>query len=70
VVLGHENLDDRLAALAELVDADRKELAEAEAIDLRFAEQAVLRSTPSSEGTAQAATTHGSVALPKPRPTG
>ncbi|MFP8881870.1 MAG: FtsQ-type POTRA domain-containing protein [Myxococcota bacterium] len=70
VVLGHENLDDRLAALAELVDADRKELAEAEAIDLRFAEQAVLRSTPSSEGTAQAATTRGSVALPKPRPTG
>lgn len=70
VILGRENLDERLAALAELIGARREELAEASAIDLRFAKQAVLRSTPSPEGTAQAATTRNSVALPKPRPTG
>jgi cell division septal protein FtsQ len=70
VVLGRDNLDERLAALATLVASGRQELAEAETIDLRFAEQAVLRSTSSSKGTAQAVSRHGSVSMPKPRPTG
>ncbi len=70
VVLGRDNLDDRLAALAAILNSGRKELAEAETIDLRFAEQAVLRSTPSSKGTTQAAAAHESMSLPKPRPTG
>ncbi len=70
VVLGRDSLDERLAALAQLVNASPKELEETETIDLRFAEQAVLRTKSSSKGTAQAATTRGSAALPKPRPTG
>jgi hypothetical protein len=70
VILGRDDLDARITALAELVGTGRQELAEAETIDLRFAEQAVLRNTPSPKGTAQAATSHGSAASPKPRPTG
>jgi len=60
VLLGRENLDERLTALAELLGTRRAELAEAESIDLRFAEQAVLRRTSSPKGTAQAATSHRS----------
>jgi cell division septal protein FtsQ len=70
VLLGRENLDERLAALAELLNTVRAELAEADAIDLRFAEQAVLRRSQSPKGTTQASTSHGSVSWSKPRPTG
>jgi hypothetical protein len=70
VLLGRENLDERLAALAELLSTGRQELAEADAIDLRFAEQAVLRSRSSPKGTTQASRSHGSVSWTKPRPTG
>jgi|GEM_PF-1618369 len=70
VILGREDLDERLSNLARLLSAGRGELDGAEAIDLRFAQQAVLRMKPSSQGTAQAATARGSAVLPKPRPTG
>jgi cell division septal protein FtsQ len=48
-VLGREDLDSRLQQLARLLATGAPEVAEASEIDLRFAEQAVLRNEPPPE---------------------
>jgi len=59
ILLGREDLDSRLDELADLIAADLGEVAASHQIDLRFADQAVLRSDPLPEGAVQAATTRG-----------
>jgi hypothetical protein len=59
ILLGREDLDSRLDELAELLGADMAELATSTPIDLRFADQAVLRSDPLPEGAGQVAGTRG-----------
>jgi cell division septal protein FtsQ len=59
IVLGREDLDEKLRELAQLLAADLPGLTDATEIDLRFADQAILRSEPLPEGAAQAAATRG-----------
>jgi cell division septal protein FtsQ len=59
VVLGRESLDERLRGLAELLEARRDEASRASLIDLRFEDQAVLRSAAAREGSRDAALTGG-----------
>lgn len=61
VVLGRDELDARLGELAELLESDLPELAEAATLDLRFRDQAVLD---------QAAAPSGGAAPSDRRPTG
>ena len=70
VVLGRAELDDRLAALARLLEADLPEVNGSERLDLRFAQQAVLHGAPPPQGAAKAAATRGGGAPSKARPTG
>jgi cell division protein FtsQ len=51
-VLGAENLDERVAAMAELLAKRPAEVAEAVQVDLRFAGQAVLRGKDDPKGSA------------------
>lgn len=46
VILGRDHLDARLHALARVLEAGSSEAAQAAALDLRFADQVVLRGTP------------------------
>jgi cell division septal protein FtsQ len=50
VILGREDLEARLAALAELLASGLSEIAGAAQLDLRFADQAVLRRGPAEGG--------------------
>lgn len=59
VVLGREELGQRLDALRELLEARLPEVMRASRIDLRFEDQAVLDVAPSEEETAQAAAPRG-----------
>ena len=59
VVLGRESLEERLQGLAELLEARRDEASRASLIDLRFEDQAVLRSAAAREGSRDAALTGG-----------
>lgn len=59
VVLGRESLDERLRGLAELLEARRDEASRARIIDLRFEDQAVLRSAAARDGSRDAALTGG-----------
>ena len=70
VILGHEDLDARLDALAELLDAELPAVSGASRVDLRFEGQAVLDGSPSPDGAAQAAATRGDAAPSNSRPTG
>jgi cell division septal protein FtsQ len=70
VVLGREQLDARLEDLARLLAARPDELAEATRIDLRFADQVVLRSTPAGEGSANTAAGRGGGGPRNGRPAG
>jgi len=67
VVLGSGDLDAKLARLARLLAEGLPELQSAAAIDLRFADQAVLRSPPSPEGTAKSAAAPGGAGPPRDR---
>lgn len=69
VLLGHSDLDTRLEDLARLLSERPDAVAEATSIDLRFANQAVLRSEPAREGPANTAAERG-VAPSRNRPTG
>jgi cell division septal protein FtsQ len=62
VVLGREDLDAKLRELARLLAADVPEIGGATELDLRFADQAVLRNEPPPEGAAQAAAARGRAA--------
>jgi cell division septal protein FtsQ len=59
IVLGRENLDVKLRELARLLATDVPELSDATEIDLRFADQAVLRNEPLPEGAAKATAARG-----------
>ena len=70
IVLGRDHFDERLASLARLLEAELEEIEGSETLDLRFADQAVLRGAPSPKGAKQAATARGRAASSKARPTG
>jgi cell division septal protein FtsQ len=70
IILGRDDLERALDTLETLANSGHSELVGADTIDLRFAEQAVLRSAPSPKGAAQAAVTRGRAESSKPRPTG
>ena len=59
VVLGREDLDSKLRELARLLAADVPEIGDAAEIDLRFADQAVLRKESPPEEAAKAAAARG-----------
>jgi len=59
IILGREDLDAKLRELARLLAAEVPEIAEVTEIDLRFADQAVLRNEPLPEGAAAAAAARG-----------
>jgi len=59
IVLGREDLDAKLRELARLLAANVPEIGIATELDLRFADQAVLRNEPPPEGAAQAAAARG-----------
>lgn len=67
VLLGWRDFDARLASLARLLAAEIPGLAAASAIDLRFADRAVLRGLPSPEAAAQRAVTPGGAGPPPDR---
>jgi cell division protein FtsQ len=70
IIVGWEDLETRLAKLARLFEENLEEIGEAQSLDLRFADQAVLRSTSSPKEAAQAAAARGRAAASKARPTG
>ncbi|MBW2577161.1 MAG: FtsQ-type POTRA domain-containing protein [Deltaproteobacteria bacterium] len=70
IVLGHDHFDARLTSLARLLETGLEEVEGSETLDLRFADQAVLRGAPSPKGAKQAAATRGHAASSKARPTG
>jgi cell division septal protein FtsQ len=59
IVLGREDFDAKLRELARLLAADVPEIGIATELDLRFADQAVLRNEPPPEGAEQAAAARG-----------
>jgi len=67
IVLGQGGLDPKLARLARLLAERLPEVQTAAAIDLRFADQAVLRSPPAPEGAAKSAAAPGGAGPPKDR---
>jgi len=54
IILGRDDLDARLGALARVLEAGSPEAAQAAALDLRFADQGVLRGMPSGKEAAVA----------------
>lgn len=70
VVLGRDAPEARLADLARLLEAAAPELAQAERVDLRFRDQAVLDVSPSLEGTAPEAAARGAALPSNERPAG
>ena len=70
VVLGRDDLDARLARLAQLLASNVSEIVTAATVDLRFADQAVLREPRSPTGEAQAAATRGYATPSNRRPSG
>jgi cell division protein FtsQ len=67
VILGREDLDTRLRDLAKLLAARPDEARRASSIDLRFADQAVLRSAAAQEGSQNAASPGGGAPHPTRR---
>ena len=70
IVLGHSHFDARLTSLARLLETELEEVEDAETLDLRFADQAVLRGAPLPKGAEQAATARGHATSSRARPTG
>ncbi len=70
VVLGRDDLDARLARLAQLLASNVSEIVAAATVDLRFADQAVLRETRSPTGEAQAAAKRRDATPSNRRPSG
>jgi len=64
VVLGRDDLDARLRALARVLEAAPPEAAQAAALDLRFADQVVLRGTPPGKRAAVATGPHAAASGP------
>lgn len=70
IVLGHSHFDARLASLARLLKTGLDEVEGSETLDLRFADQAVLRGAPPPKGAEQAAAARGNAKSSRARPTG
>ncbi len=70
IVLGHEHFDARLTSLSRLLEMELEEVEGSETLDLRFADQAVLRGAPPVKRAKQAATERGHATSSKARPTG
>jgi hypothetical protein len=70
IVLGHDHFDARLTSLARLLETKLEEVEGSETLDLRFADQAVLRGASSQKRTKQVATKRGHAMSSKARPTG
>ncbi len=70
IVLGHSHFDARLTSLARLLETGLEEVEDAETLDLRFADQAVLRGASLPKGAEQAATARGHATSSRARPTG
>jgi cell division septal protein FtsQ len=70
IVVGWEDFETRLAKLARLLEENLEEVGNAQSLDLRFADQAVLRGTSSPKGATKAAAARGRVASSRARPTG
>jgi cell division protein FtsQ len=64
VLLGRDQPESRLGALARLLEADLPEAAQVATLDLRFADQVVLRGKLPAEGAAVTAPPHGGAAAP------
>ena len=69
-VLGRDDLDAKLEALVRLLSTQLSEVSAAAEVDLRFADQAVLRGRSSRSGAATAAKTRGRAASSETRPSG
>jgi hypothetical protein len=70
IVLGREEIDSRIARLRRVLDTGVPELAGAASLDLRFADQTVLREAPPPPGAAQAAAVRGRATPSEPGPSG
>ena len=70
IVVGWEDFETRLAKLARLFKENLEEVGNAESLDLRFADQAVLRGTSPSKGATKEAAARGRATSSKARPTG
>jgi len=70
VVLGTNHFDVRLASLARLIGAGLGDVEDSETLDLRFADQAVLRGAPPRQRAKQAAAERGHATPSKAGPTG
>jgi hypothetical protein len=70
IVLGRSHFDARLTGLARLLKTGLEELEGSETLDLRFADQAVLRGAPPPQGAKQAAAARGRAASSGAGPTG
>jgi len=70
IVLGHDHFDARLASLVRLLETRLEEIEQSETLDLRFADQAVLRGASPVKRAKQAATGRGYATSSKARPTG
>jgi hypothetical protein len=70
IVLGHDHFDARLASLARLLETELEEVEGSETLDLRFADQAVLRGAPPPKRAEQAATERGHATPSRARSTG
>jgi len=70
VVLGRDDPGERLQALARVLEAAPPGVAGAETLDLRFADQVVLRGTPTAEAAADATEQHAGAATSGPAASG
>ena len=70
IVLGNDHYDARLASLARLLETELEEVEGSETLDLRFADQAVLRGAPPQKRAKQAAAERGHATSSRARPTG
>jgi cell division septal protein FtsQ len=70
IVLGHDQFDARLASLSRLLETELEVVEGSATLDLRFADQAVLRGAPPAKRAKQAAAERGHATSSKARPTG
>jgi cell division septal protein FtsQ len=70
IVLGRDDLDTRIGNLAQLLAARSDEVDRAREVDLRFADQVVLREKSTRQGSAQATGSRGRAGRSEKRPSG
>ncbi len=70
IVLGHNHFDARLASLSRLLETELEEVEDSETLDLRFADQAVLRGASPQKRAKQATAERGHATSSRARPTG